>query len=39
VEDIADRIVALEEAGMIASQGDLADWRRSEVRLVPDQGG
>jgi len=39
VEDIADRIIALEEAGMIACQGDLANWRRSEVRLLPEQGG
>jgi len=32
---IADRIVALVSAGELEAQGDLTNWRFSEVRLPP----
>ena len=35
-EDIADRIVALVEAGRLEAQGNLTRWRYSEVRLAHD---
>jgi hypothetical protein len=38
-EEIADRIIALDAAGMINSDGDLANWRHSEVCLKPEEGG
>jgi hypothetical protein len=31
---IAARIVALVEAGKLEAQGDLSEWRHSEVRLT-----
>lgn len=37
-EEIADRIIALNVAGMINSQGDLTQWRRSEICLRPEEG-
>lgn len=37
-EDIADRIVVLDVAGMINSRGDLTQWRHSEVCLRPEEG-
>jgi hypothetical protein len=33
VEMLAARVQALAEAGSIESQGDLREWRHSEVRL------
>ncbi len=38
-DDIAERIIELNEAGMINSRGDLEQWRKSEVCLMPEQGG
>ena len=32
-ELVAERIVALVKAGKLEAQGDLSDWRHSEVRL------
>jgi hypothetical protein len=37
-EDIAARIVALSEAGMINAMGNLENWRFSEVCLKPEEG-
>lgn len=37
-EEIASRIIALDLAGMINSQGDLSLWRSSEVSLRPEEG-
>jgi hypothetical protein len=33
LQEVADRIVALVEAGKLEAQGDLCRWRHSEVRL------
>jgi hypothetical protein len=38
-EEIADRVIALDAAGMINSDGNLALWRHSEVCLKPEEGG
>jgi hypothetical protein len=38
-EEIADRIIALDRDGMINSQGDLTQWRHSEICLKPEEGG
>jgi hypothetical protein len=38
-QEIADRIIALDAAGMINSDGDLTQWRDSEVCLKPEEGG